>query len=292
MRHSKCRPSLRDWLIVGSYINKAPTYYKDDDIEQHFRLQLLDNTNSEVAGETVLRSWDASVASIYLNPSQVTSLEWETGNFTLRMLATYGGGWYIDHDLVPAEFIGDTLTFLDKWCLSQAQWMGTINHGDDMYYLRGTPVGLILTAGNGKDDSGIALFDLGIPRLGSIRGQYIYETYMDEATLNPMGTPNPVLQNRYSWQLQLGPDLVAILNDLGSPFHLSGKVIGLIVMLVLYVFVVGGSLPAGHGTAGASAGFIIILIGMIAGLVEVVWVIIALVIALMLFLRRLVIQGA
>ena len=78
-----------DWLVVCSYINKAPTYYKDNDIEQYFRLQLIDNISEEVAGETVLRSWDAAVASVYLNANQVAGLEWEAGNFTLRIQATY-----------------------------------------------------------------------------------------------------------------------------------------------------------------------------------------------------------
>jgi hypothetical protein len=238
-----------------------------------------------VEGETVIRSWDASVASIYLNPDEVSELEWETGDFTLRMQATYGDNWYIDHDVVSTEFIGSTLTFLDKWCISQAQWMGTINHSNDMYYLRETPVGLII------NEKGIAVFDLGIPRLGSVRGQYIYETYMDEAVLNPIGAPNPQLQNRFVWQTQLGTNLSDILDDIGEPFNLSGKVIGLVVMAVLYVFVVGGSFPAGHGTAGASVGFIVILIGMIAGLVDVVWVVLSGIFALALGLKRLVLEG-
>jgi hypothetical protein len=274
-----------DWLIVCSYLNKAPTHYKEKDIEQYFRLKLYENNSGDVVGETVIRSWDASVASIYLNPDETSSLEWETGNFTLKIEATYGGGFEISHDLVPANFVGDTLDFLDKWCISQAQWMGTTNKGDDLYYVRETPIGMLL------NEKGIQQFDLGIPRLGAIRGEYIYETYFDEAELNPLATPNPALQNRFVWQTQLGVQFAGILDDLGAPFNLSGKLVGLIGMLMLYVFVVGGSFPAGHGTAGSVAGFIIVLIGMIAGVTEVVWVIIFAIIAFALALRQLVLVG-
>jgi len=279
-----------DWLIVCSYLNKAPTYYKEKDIEQYFRLQFVDNATGNVTAETVLRSWDASVASIYINPAEATGLQWE-GNYTLRIHCVYGNfnvlyspsaGVY---NILPSEFIGDTLTFLDKWCLSQAQWMGTMNKGDDNYYIRDTQIGKVINT------SGIALFDLGIPKLGTIRGEYIYETYIDEAELNPVGAPNPALQNRFVWQTQLGTDMANMLDALGAPFHLGGKVIGLVVMMILYVFVVGGSFPAGHSTAGASVGFIIILIGMIAGVVDVVWVVLAGMIALGLGLRQLILVG-
>lgn len=273
-----------DWLIVCSYLNKAPAYYKEEDIEQYFRLQFIDNVTGNATAETVLRSWDASVASIYINPAEAVGLQWETGNYTLRIHCIYGN-FDVDHAMQPEEYIGDTLTFLDKWCLSQSQWMGTMNKGDDNYYLRDTQIGKVINT------SGIALFDLGIPKLGTVRGQYIYETYINEAELNPVGAPNPVLQNRFVWQTQLGTDMANMLDALGAPFHLGGKVIGLVVMMILYVFVVGGSFPAGHSTAGASVGFIIILIGMIAGVVDVVWVVLAGMIALGLGLRQLVLVG-
>lgn len=275
-----------DWLIVMSYLNKAPTYYKEEDIEQYFRVRFTDNSTGNITGETVLRSWDAAITSIYLNSSQVSGIEWETGNFTLSIIATYGSGFEVEHNLVPAEFIGDTLSFLDKWCIAQAQWMGTMNYSNDMYYLRDTSIGLVL------NEKGINKFDLGIPRLGTIRGEYIYETYMSEAELDPLGTPNPQLQNRFVWRTQLGEGLADLLDAFGAPFNLSGKTIGLIVMLILYVAIVGSSFPAGHSTAGASIGFAIILMGMIAGLVDVVWVILAAALAGGLGLRQLIIQGA
>jgi len=274
-----------DWLLVVSYINKAPTYYKSDDIEQYFRLRLTENVTGNVTGETVLRSWDASVASIYLNADEASWLEWETGNFTLDIVATYGDGFLIEHTLVPADFIGDTLNFLDRWCIAQAQWMGTINHGDDMYYLRDTSIGLVM------NEKGISKFDLGIPRLGAIRGEHIYESYIDEAILNNLGEPDPQLQSKFVWNTQLGVTLSGILDNLASPFNMSGKILGLIIVIVLYVAVVGVSFPTGHQLAGTSAGFIIILMGMIAGVVDVTWIVLAGIAVLAMGLRQLILVG-
>lgn len=274
-----------DWLIVGSYLNKAETHYHSDDIEQYFRVQLIDNNTSSSVAETVLRSWDASVFSLYINANDASVLEWESGNYTVRIQATYGSNFYVDHDIASTEFVGSVLTFLDKWCISQAQWMGMQNKNDNMYYLRETTIGLLI------NEKGIQLFDLGIPMLGAIRGSYIYETYVDEAVLNPVGTPNPQLQNRFVWETQVGSSLADILDNFGSAFHLDGKVVGIVIFACMYVFVVGGSFPAGHGTAGSIAGFIIILMGMIAGAFDVVWVILAGVVALALVLRQLVLQG-
>lgn len=273
-----------DWLVVCSYLNKAPTYYKDDDIEQYFRLQLVENVSGNVTGETVLRSWDAAVASIYLNAEDAAVLQWE-GNFTLRIMATYGGNWYVDHDIASSEWIGDTLTFLDKWSISQSRWMGTINKNDDEYYITDT------TLGNAINSKGIKLFELGIPLLGSTRGEYIYETYMSEADMDMSGSEDPQLQNRYDWRVQLGTAFSDALDDIGSPFNLSGKEIGLMAMVALYVFVVGASFPAGHSTAGAAIGYVVVLIGMVAGVVDVVWMILAFAAAYALGLRQLILTS-
>jgi hypothetical protein len=90
---------------------------------------------------------------------------------------------------------------------------------------------------------------------------------------------------------QLGAPLVGALTDVGVPFHLTPNAVGLVVVLALYVMVVGSAFPLGHGLAGTIAGLIIILIGMTAGLVQVTWVILAIIFAVAMMLRQALLVG-
>lgn len=279
-----------DWLVTFAYDNKAPPYYKDKDVEQHFRVQFLNNIGNvtgNVTGETVLRFWNSAVGSIYLNPQQVSPIEWEWGNFTLRIIANYAPYFHVDWDLPignASTWQGDDLTFLDNWCKDTARWMGEQNHNDSEYYITISSIGYVLNS------NGISLFDVGIPQLGTIRGSTLYSTYQSVATI-PTTVPNPQLQSKYDMTTQLGAPLVAALTAVGVPFNLTPNAVGLVVVLALYVMVVGSAFPLGHGLAGTIAGLIIILIGMTAGLVQVTWVILAIIFAVAMMLRQALLVG-
>jgi len=273
-----------DWLIAFSYTNKTPPHFNVDDLEQAFRVKFIENSTGNVSGETVLRFWNSAVGSIYLNPDQVSSLEWEWGNFTLMLQANYGNLFHVDYNLQQADWQGDALVFLDKWCLDQARWMGEQNKSNTDYYITPSSTGFVL------NNEGIALFDVGIPQLGTIRGSTLYSTYQSKVTV-PTTTSNPELQSKYDMTTQLGAPLVAALTAAGDPFNLTPNAVGLVVVLALYVMVVGSAFPLGHGLAGTIAGLIIILIGMTAGLVQVTWVILAIIFAVAMMLRQALLVG-
>jgi len=283
-------PTAGDWLITFAYDNKAPPKHKTKDVEQHFRVQFINNTGNmtgNITGETVLRFWDSAVGSIYLNPQQVSPIEWEWGNFTLRIIANYAPYFHVDWDLPignASTWQGDDLTFLDNWCKDTARWMGEQNHNDSEYYITISSIGYVLNS------NGISIFDVGIPQLGTIRGSTLYSTYQSKVTI-PTTAPNPQLQSKYDMTTQLGAPLVGALTDVGVPFHLTPNAVGLVVVLALYVMVVGSAFPLGHGLAGTIAGLIIILIGMTAGLVQVTWVILAIIFAVAMMLRQALLVG-
>lgn len=274
-----------DWLVCVAYENKAPPYYGGD-IENYFRLQLWDNDNNSVVGETVLRNWDAAPASLYFNAAEAGDMMWG-GNYSVRITATYGGNFYVDEVIQEQNWYGSSLDWLDKWCIANAWWMGVENKNDKEYYVVGTGGGWVL------NEYGMTLFNQGIPGLGEARGEYLYESFLvgEGVALPYTGTPDNQLQTKYSWTTQLGATLVDALDDFGTPFNVGGKQVALAVVLALYVATVGGSFPLGHGTAGAVAGFFIILIGMIAGVIDVIWVILAAAIAWIFVLRQLLLVG-
>ncbi len=224
-----------DWLIVFSYKNVAQPYYPDGDIEQLFRVRLTDNDTGNVSAENVLRFWDAGVGSIYMNADEVTDIEWEWGNFTLAIIATYGTGFSVSYDLPVGNstvWRGSELADLDKWCLATAKWIGLENRNDQNYYLTpGGVYGFLLsteaktlegyTAQN--DKGGCGLFERGIPGLGNERGSRIYEIFVPVAEVPTTPTPNPELQSHYIWTDQLGIELSDALGDVATPFHPTGK---------------------------------------------------------------------
>lgn len=272
-----------DWLIVIAYKNTTPPYYDTGDVQNYFTAQLINPATCIGIAKTVPRNWDAAPISIYISQEQALTLSWGA-NYIVRIQATYDGNFYVDQQLTSENWVGDTLANLDSWIMSEARWMGIENENNKNYYIQKTGSNIILNA------DGTTLFEMGIPSLGVIRGNTTEIAYVNQYN-EPARTPNSVLQGHYNPNVQLGPELVGALGQVGAPFSLTSREIGLLVVLALYVFVVGSAFPIGHGLAGSIAGMVIIMIGATAGVVDWVWIALAVIFAGAMMLRQALLVG-
>ena len=248
-----------DWLIVCRYINTFPPYYPNDDIKQLFALQLI-SSGTPVASSS-LPEWGNRVASIYLAPSQVTSLNWN-GTYNIRIQGLFTGSPYTDYSLASTDWLGTDLTRLDSWVLSSANTIGTYESTSTSTV---TLTINIATRGMVLNNTGGDIMTAGIPGLDQVRPNLFQ---ISSVPYNPTLT-NPTQSGRIAvsdYATNWGPDGTAMLqgwsNMLSIPVPLIGTSFFLIAMFALMLL----AFPAGKTTEANILSLPILAIAMFFGL--------------------------
>lgn len=255
-----------DWLVTIHFENTASPYYTYGYMaEKSFRLQLLDAANNTI-GENVIRGWGSRPGSIYLKANQTAVLDWR-GDYRIRMTATGitgGTSFYVSHEIESDDWIGSDLEILDDWCREVARLMGVYDTGDENYYLtEASGVGLVLNS------YGASMFENGVPGLSNIRGHYLMEAYIRFEEEEKQAHP---ISELYDYDVQLGPQIVGVAEDIGDTFNLNERII-----LGLFLVVVGIGCMALLPPTYASAGMVVFTwvvggIGLASGIVQVAYI--------------------
>lgn len=266
--------STPDWLIVTQYNALVEPHYPVASPETHFRLTL--NANNTILAESIIRSWGLKPGSIYLNGEVASTLEWRGDNYNLRLYETDLNGKCVTYTLDNLDWRGLNLFELDSWCLQTARFIGIEELEDPEYY--------ISTEGNLLNPLGIAIFEKGIPGLGLIRGEYIYEIYSDSSLPNSDYTEDDItIDDDYVMVDVLGVDTTETLEDLGAPFGLGGDAIGILILLVFTGIIMIVVVPKGHTDAGFVLSSLLIIGFSLAGIINIIWLGIGAAILVLLF---------
>jgi hypothetical protein len=264
-----------DWLIVCHYKNFYPPYYDDSaDVSQLFWLQLVHD--STVLAQNPVKQWGYMPGSIYLNSTMVSSFEWGHG-YKVRIYGDFTPYPYMEYQLTAADWIGDDLIWLDRYCRSIAVLM------EDFYSTPATAtlaaVTVTLTenvAGKGLvlNENGGVLFDTGIPELSEVRP----DLFLIISGILPYTAEDyaHTLQQSFSWQTRVGPQLTEAFTNAGNIFSVSGSTIGALFVFILFAVVVAFAFAPGHAIGAIAIAFPLLLIAFWIG----VWPLVAMAVIL------------
>jgi hypothetical protein len=242
-----------DWLIVARYVNTFPPYYNTYDIKKYFAIQLIDSAGTVLTSNPITE-WGNRVGSIYLAPSQVTSLDWN-GTYKVRIQGLFTGTPYTEYSLTSADWLGDDLTQLDSWCFSSAVVIGTY---ESTSTVTKAYTANIATRGTVLNSSGGDIITAGIPGLATVRPQ-IFQIYTTGTQFTPgTGTATNANAIRGGTAAAIGPKADAAFTQLGTVLGgVNSKQMIAIIACILAAVIAGTTFPFGHTTA---ANFFVVII--------------------------------
>lgn len=266
----KSYTSTGDWLIVCHYKNFYEPYYAQaDDVSQLFMVQLA-NSSGTVLAETPVKQWGYMPGSLYLSAAVVASYEWGA-SYRVRIYGLFSPNPYAEYQLVPADWLGSELTYLDSYCRSIAGLM-------QQYYTTSTSTYTLLTnvANRGLvlNETASVVFNNGIPVLSSVRPNLFLISTTDVQYTTPDATH--ALQQELIWQQKLGPQLVEGFTTLGNVLSVNGATGAALFVFILFVVVVSFSFAPGHAIGAIAICFPLLLIAWWIG----VWPLVALMVIL------------
>jgi hypothetical protein len=221
-----------DWLIGVELKNRYTNYDNVTDPSQYFHVQMLNDAGT-IIGATTLKSWGYSVASIYLNPTIVSSLTYGD-NFTIRMIGTFTGTpsttYVLQNSVDNNDWLGDDKRYLDQWCVNTAEAMNAYdgNTATNPYTTEETGFGEILTVFGG------AKFVVAIPEIMSVRPDLFQRT--SRTPDYETGTATNAYDSATTWQAQVGTQVAADAAVFGNLLGISAKSFLSMGIWMFYVF--------------------------------------------------------
>jgi len=215
--------------------------------------QLLSN-NGTLLHQTNMRQWGTRPGSIYLSPDMASALEWG-GNYTIRMYGIFGSHPSINYTLVSSDWQGDEMLLLDHWVYTSAR------------YIEAEESLLLLTETVGEEvlnNNGIVIFVTGIPYLSYIRPDLF------EWSTAPV-LPDPETHNVTTTDInvQLGPDLVGVLDDMRVFVGVdSAGAMGTIIAVLAGIATMGVFAAFGHIYIGIALAYVGLMGTTLAGVTD------------------------
>lgn len=270
-----------DWLVTLLYKNIYEPYYSNgSDVASYFYIQLYSIDGSTLLAQTKCPAYGYRPGCIYLNASQVTSLEWGAA-YRVRAYGNFGTYPYTEYVLQPVDWMGADLNRLDSWVMGTATLIE--NYYNTTLTISIANKGLVL-----NEDGGV-IFDSGIPALSSVRPgifQIVSTTpgYTQEDFTGE-------LQTEHVWQTLLGPFITSLFTGWGNMWNISGSTIGAFIAFAFYAVVAMFAFPIGSAVAAISIPFSILLLAWYTGLIPMAALGIILALAAFLFLWQFVLKG-
>lgn len=244
-----------DWLFLIDYENYYTPYYPEANPATWFNLQLLDSSNNTLA-QTNLRKWGHRPGSIYLNAKSAAKLEW-CGAYTVRMAGNFGTNPYVEYTLAETDWLADSdLDMLDDWVLSVAETIGK-EEGTLL-------ITFIAEHGAVLNDTGQAIFAIGIPGLATIRPELMECAFMSVA---PDDKTFDLVE--YDIGTGVGSEVKGILKSGGEIIGVANErtMGGLVVAGISIVLIAIGAI-AGHIYVGVGLAYVGLIVGYVLGLIE------------------------
>ena len=217
-----------DMFIVLSYTNTYVPAYPDEVCSMSFWLQFRSTDGTALMAQTVCKQWGYMPGCIYLNSNQAASL---TQGFPYRIyLANVSGenatAYYA---LKSSDWQGDALTLLPSWVMATAHSMAT-------YY--GTAMTTQVQNTEVLNSEGGTLFAAGIPSLLDTNPELFLDVVYIPDT-NPIDPGGTSFDAATTWEIQLGPDVVALANAIGGVVDISGKHVVAFFIFCGYLLICG-----------------------------------------------------
>jgi len=234
-----------DWLIVCRYKDVYTPYYPNEDIKRYFAIQLIDSAGTVLASNQV-SEWGNRIASINLSPAQVTSLDWN-GSYKVRIQGLFTGSPYTEYSLVPADWLGTDLTYLDSWAISSATVMQTY---DTTSTVTKTYVTNIATRGACLSSTGGDLLVAGIPGLQNVRPT-LFQIYTEPTNFTSgTGVATNINTIRAGTAAAIGPDAVEAFQRMGMDVMggIQYNYVIAILALIVCFGLAAATFPFGHTT--------------------------------------------
>ena len=244
-----------DMLFVTEYFNQGQPYYPDVDAKQWFEIRLLDTDGTTLIASSPCREYEDMPGSIYLSVSASSSLTIGSA-YVIQLYGDFGSGSNHKYTLTSADWKGDNLVFLDTWVINTAKSMEVYNGID---YTTNTDAGEVL------NNAGANRFKQGVPMLSTVRA-HLFEIDIQDLDIAP-GTANPAMEAEKDWEVAMGPDFVASMQETGAliglePKHTAATMIAILFVGIAFVAALMGSAAFGVVLAmpalafGGWAGFV------------------------------------
>lgn len=238
-----------DWYVVVHYKNIRPPEYPNEDPEGHFSIQFMDDTL--VVAQVQMPSWGYKPAAIYINPVTASAMAWGDSDFKVRIYGNpdqFSPSPSAEHVLVPTDWVGSELFWLDEWVRDTADLMETY-YGEDFIAteLGGTtfPDGVLTYLGG-------QIFLDGMPGLENVRPNLFY-VLVRSPEWEDSEYPHQY-QESLDWETQLGTQTAEAIGGMADVFGINGRLFGGIGIFVLCVGMIGifaASKASTFGTLGA-----------------------------------------
>ncbi len=241
-------------LFTLEYINTYPPYYQSTNSKQYFSIFLYDTDGTTPIASTPMLNWGDYPGSIYLDPTMAAHLTAGSGYY-LALVGNFGANPAVSYQLQSTDWSGN----INGWVMATA-------HNMELYYSTSTSAVSLTTAdlqNGGKilNNEGGAIFSPTIPGL-----MQVHPELFNVVVINPTVPVQPIPTAPYgsggNWVTAVGPNISGFMNDLAGIFGTTGKQIGTMMVLGLYLALVLVLVSKGaHVLGGLAVGTPMLFVG-------------------------------
>lgn len=216
-----------DMLIVIQYTNVYLPYYPNNIASQYFDLVLYDTDGTTLLASNTAKSWDFGIGSIYLSADSAASLT-NNSEYYVGIRGAFGSYPEDLYQLQSDDWMGSDLGLLDDYIIISANTMSDYYGVEMTAYVAGK--------GNVLNEEGGILVATGIPSLTIIRPD-LFQVIIYVPTYDA-GDWTLAYDLTNDWEAKLGSNTVDMLNSGASIIGISGKDLGIIGLIILYILLV------------------------------------------------------
>ncbi len=277
-----------DLLFCAEVVNTYTGYYPNLDPKRYFTIQLLDTNNTDILGASVLPNWGDRPVSIYKNATDASTLVAGSAYY-IRMIGTLVPGTpSVEYQLQESDWQGyDFSGALDDWARGVATNMQVSDQRSD-YLTVLTDVGVVIA-----DPAG-GYFSTGIPGITQVRPNLF--TTSQQVPVTPSTAAAPAgfaVESETAWETFVGSAIASDIAIIGLPFGISGKNLLAIAvfMVIIGCMMTVTATTGGFGALGAALIAVPILwLGVWWRIVPVMFLLLLIIGAAILFLRQFVVK--
>lgn len=224
------------WLFLIHYKCIVPPPYPGEVASEYFNIVLKDGATS--IAQIKLPAWGYKPASLYLSPTVADTLTWGDSDIKISIEGNadqWASAPSYDYTLLPTDWLGADLFWLDEWVRDIAQDVETY-YGIDVY--TETVGDVTLPTGEGVlTQTGGDIFLLGIPGLDELRPHLFYVVVHELEA--PTGERARTYEETTTWETEVGPHVASVLNTWGGLVNLDGYMFGGLALFAIYIGIVG-----------------------------------------------------
>ena len=194
-----------------------------------------------------------------MNADEQSSLEWQNGNYSVKLYSTITETCYT---LALIDWRGSNLNELDTWAIETAIDIGDRN--DEEYVVNIAKQGLVINEELG------GMFQVGIPDIEAVRGTRLFQSATTEYQ-KPTPTFVNNMQAESDMEARLGSYVYESMEEVADEMGLDVGMFGFMGIALIYIMMAARGLPIGHTGVAIllSTGFL--FLGLYTGTFQWVW---------------------